>query len=68
MKLAGICVLLALAAVGCVKQETIRTRGVPDIYRLCNDQRFDAMCTESQPLQVDTNLASPPPARPILAA
>jgi len=68
MKLVGICILLGLAAAGCVKQETIRTRGVPDIYRLCNDARFDGMCTETQPLQVDTNLASPPSAHPILAA
>ena len=67
MKLVAIAIL-TLAAAGCVKQETIRTRSAPDIYRLCNDGRFDSMCTETQPLQVDTNLASPPPAHPILAA
>lgn len=67
MKLAA-CFVIALAAAGCVKQETIRARAVPDIYRLCTDPQFDSMCTETRPLQVDTNLASPPPAHPILAA
>ncbi len=65
MKLAGWSVLVALAASGCVKQETVRMRAVPDFYKLCTDHDSESMCTPAQPLQVDTNLASPRQANPV---
>jgi hypothetical protein len=65
MKLAGI-LLIALAASGCVKQEQIRARSVPDLYRLCTDGRNEDMCMPApDAVRVDTNLAAPPPANPL---
>lgn len=60
-------VLIALATTACVKQGQVREPATPapSIYELCDDARFESMCTpapDTQPIQVDTNLATPPSA------
>jgi hypothetical protein len=66
--------LLLLATSGCVKQVAVE-RPAPDLYHLCNDARFQSLCTPvpaqepanipafQQPIRVDTNLTSPNPTR-----
>lgn len=58
--------LMALALAACAKQGAVRAPAAPtktlDIYHLCDDTRFEAMCTPAhteRPMQVDTNLESP---------
>ncbi|MDX2092362.1 MAG: hypothetical protein SFX73_31150 [Kofleriaceae bacterium] len=60
--------LMALALGACTKQSVVRAPAAPtktlDIYHLCDDSRFEQMCTPVQaesPMQVDTNLESPRP-------
>lgn len=59
--------LIALALAACAKQAAVRAPAAPattskDIYHLCDDVRFEALCAPAsyeQPMQVDTNLESP---------
>jgi len=60
--------LLALALGACATQAAVRAPAAPaatstqDIYHLCDDARFEAMCSPvsaEPPLEVDTNLEAP---------
>jgi hypothetical protein len=60
--------LFALALGACATPAAVHAPAAPaatspeDIYHLCDDARFEAMCSPvstEQPLQVDTNLESP---------
>lgn len=60
--------LIVLATSGCVKPVAVE-RPAPDLYHLCNDARFQSLCTPvpaqdpAQPIRIDTNLMSPNAAR-----
>lgn len=58
--------LMALALAACVKTQAPVVAPSPtqtlDIYHLCDDSRFESMCTPAsteRPMQTDINLESP---------
>lgn len=70
-----LCLFVALAAAGCAKQAHVSQARAPkpmfDLSRICDDPHYNAICSEKQtpaalptssPIQVDTNLATPPSA------